>query len=47
VGLTGNYVEVVFAGPASLMRTLARVRVTGVHGDRVLGELEAGGVDGR
>jgi len=46
VGLTGNYVEVVFAGPASLMRTLAAVRITAVQGGRTFGEL-ADGVDGR
>ncbi|MGH7325170.1 MAG: tRNA (N(6)-L-threonylcarbamoyladenosine(37)-C(2))-methylthiotransferase MtaB, partial [Candidatus Rokuibacteriota bacterium] len=40
VGLTGNYVEVVFAGPDSLMRQLARVRISGVDGDRTLGVLE-------
>jgi len=38
VGLTGNYVEVVFPGPDARMRTLARVRVTGARGDRTLGE---------
>ena len=38
VGLTGNYVEVVFPGPDTRMRTLARVRVTGARGDRTLGE---------
>ncbi len=47
VGLTGNYVEVVFAGPPSLARTLATVRVTAVQGDRTLGELEAAGTNGR
>jgi threonylcarbamoyladenosine tRNA methylthiotransferase MtaB len=41
VGLTGSYVEVVFAGPERLMRTLARVRVTDVRGDRAVGELDA------
>ena len=39
VGLTGNYVEVVFGGPDALMRRVARVRVAradaGVHGDLV------------
>jgi threonylcarbamoyladenosine tRNA methylthiotransferase MtaB len=39
VGLTGNYVEVVFAGPAGLVRTIARVRITGVRGSRAIGEL--------
>jgi len=43
VGLTGNYVEVVFPGPERLMRNLARVRVTGVRGDRAVGELEMAG----
>jgi len=47
VGLTGNYVEVVFAGPPSLMRTLATVRVTAVQGDRSLGEVAAAGTGGR
>ena len=39
VGLTGNYVEVAFPGPDSLMRTLARVRVTGADAERTVGEL--------
>jgi threonylcarbamoyladenosine tRNA methylthiotransferase MtaB len=39
VGLTGNYVEVAFDGPDSLMRTLARVRVTGADAARTVGEL--------
>jgi threonylcarbamoyladenosine tRNA methylthiotransferase MtaB len=47
VGLTGNYVEVVFSGPPSLMKTLATVRVTAVQGDRTLGECEAPGADDR
>ena len=47
VGLTGNYVEIVFSGPPSLMRTLARARVTAVQGDRVLGELDATGANDR
>ena len=47
VGLTGNYVEIVFSGPPSLMRTLARARVSAVQGDRVLGELEATGANDR
>jgi threonylcarbamoyladenosine tRNA methylthiotransferase MtaB len=41
VGLTGNYVEVVFAGPPRLMRRLTKVHVTEVRGDRTLGELHA------
>ena len=39
VGLTGNYVEVAFDGPDGLMRTLARVRVTGADAARTVGEL--------
>jgi threonylcarbamoyladenosine tRNA methylthiotransferase MtaB len=38
VGLTGNYVEAVFTGPESLVRSMAPVRVTGVEGNRVVGE---------
>jgi threonylcarbamoyladenosine tRNA methylthiotransferase MtaB len=38
VGLTGNYVEVVFDGTDAEMRRVARVRVTGVNGT-VRGEL--------
>ena len=40
VGLTGNYVEVVFDGPDALMRRVARVRVAGA-GTRVRGEMVA------
>ena len=47
VGLTGNYVEVVFSGPPSLMKTLATVRVAAVQGDRTLGECHAPGADDR
>lgn len=36
VGLTGNYVEVVFAGPDALMRQLVTVRIVGVDGDHPL-----------
>ncbi|MGH7303088.1 MAG: tRNA (N(6)-L-threonylcarbamoyladenosine(37)-C(2))-methylthiotransferase MtaB [Candidatus Rokuibacteriota bacterium] len=43
VGLTGNYIEVVFSGPPTLVRRLTRVRVSAVQGDRTLGELDAGG----
>src|SRR3989441_549424 len=43
VGLTGNYVEVAFPGPDRLMRSLARIRVTGAQGDRPVGELEMAG----
>jgi hypothetical protein len=39
VGLTGNYVEVVFDGPAALARALVRVRVLAVDGERTLGEV--------
>jgi threonylcarbamoyladenosine tRNA methylthiotransferase MtaB len=48
VGLTGSYVEVVFAGPAELVRTLARIRITGVRGGRTVGErlALAGGEEG-
>jgi threonylcarbamoyladenosine tRNA methylthiotransferase MtaB len=44
VGLSGNFVEVVFAGPRDIVGTLVTVRVTGVEGDRTLGEL-VGAVD--
>jgi threonylcarbamoyladenosine tRNA methylthiotransferase MtaB len=40
VGLTGNYVEVTFAGPDHLRRRLARVRVTAADDDAVHGVLE-------
>jgi len=40
VGLTGNYVEVVFDGPDALMRRVARVRVAGA-GTRLRGEMVA------
>ena len=40
VGLTGNYVEIVFDGPDALMRRVARVRVAAVDAD-VRGELVA------
>jgi tRNA A37 methylthiotransferase MiaB len=43
VGLTGNYVEVVFPGPERLVRTVARVRVTGVQAGRAAGNLEMAG----
>ena len=39
VGLTGNYVEVAFPGPDTLMRALARVRVTGAEAERTGGAL--------
>ncbi len=40
VGLTGNYVEVVFAGPDALMRKLVTVGIDGVDGDHMLAVLE-------
>ena len=40
VGLTGNFVEVIFAGPDHLRRRLARVRVTAVGDGAVHGVLE-------
>jgi threonylcarbamoyladenosine tRNA methylthiotransferase MtaB len=43
VGLTGNFVETVFSGPPELMRTLTRIRITGVQDDRTIGELEPDG----
>jgi threonylcarbamoyladenosine tRNA methylthiotransferase MtaB len=42
VGLTGNYLEVAFAGPGDLARGFARVRVTGLDGDRLRGEVRDG-----
>jgi threonylcarbamoyladenosine tRNA methylthiotransferase MtaB len=39
VGLTGNYVEVAFPGPATLMRGIVRLRVTAAPSDRTVGEL--------
>jgi len=41
VGLTGNYVELTFAGPESLRRRMARVRVTAVEAAATRGILEA------
>jgi len=41
VGLTGNYVEVRFDGTDALMKTIARVRVTGVDACGAFGELVA------
>jgi threonylcarbamoyladenosine tRNA methylthiotransferase MtaB len=40
-GLTSNYVEVLFDGPAGLARRLARVRITAAGADRTFGVLEA------
>jgi threonylcarbamoyladenosine tRNA methylthiotransferase MtaB len=40
VGLTGNFVEVVFAGPDRLRRRLVRVRVTEAGDERARGVLE-------
>jgi threonylcarbamoyladenosine tRNA methylthiotransferase MtaB len=42
-GLTGNYVEVLFDGPAELARRIARVRISAAGTDRTFGVLE--GVD--
>ena len=39
VGLTGNYVEVTFDGPDTFRRRLARVRITGIDGEKARGEL--------
>ena len=39
IGLTGNYVEVLFAGPNSLMREFVTVRITEVLPERTLGTL--------
>ncbi len=39
LGLTGNYVEVTFDGPDSLMRRLVDVRITAVSGERTFAEL--------
>jgi threonylcarbamoyladenosine tRNA methylthiotransferase MtaB len=44
VGLSGNFVEVVFAGPRDIVGTVVMVRVTGIEGNRTLGEL-VGAVD--
>jgi threonylcarbamoyladenosine tRNA methylthiotransferase MtaB len=41
VGLTDNYLEVAFVGPDALPRAIARVRVTGVEGARLRGEVLA------
>jgi threonylcarbamoyladenosine tRNA methylthiotransferase MtaB len=41
VGLTGNYVEVTFAGPEALRRRMARVRITATDGAATRGMLEA------
>ncbi|HET7340368.1 MAG TPA: tRNA (N(6)-L-threonylcarbamoyladenosine(37)-C(2))-methylthiotransferase MtaB [Methylomirabilota bacterium] len=40
VGLTGNYVEVAFAGAEALRRRVARVRVTAAGAERARGVLE-------
>jgi tRNA A37 methylthiotransferase MiaB len=40
VGLTGNYMEVTFHGPATLRRRLARVRVTALEPAATRGRLE-------
>jgi threonylcarbamoyladenosine tRNA methylthiotransferase MtaB len=41
VGLTGNYVEVVFDGPDALTRRVARVRLTGAGAGGARGEIVA------
>jgi threonylcarbamoyladenosine tRNA methylthiotransferase MtaB len=41
VGLTGNYVEVVFDGPDTLRRTMASLRVTDATSARTRGEVAA------
>jgi threonylcarbamoyladenosine tRNA methylthiotransferase MtaB len=41
VGLTGNYVEVAFAGPGHLVRTLQAVRITGASDAQTGGEIVA------
>ena len=47
-GLTSNYVEVLFGGPADLARRFARVRITAAGTDRTFGVLEeAGRVKGK
>jgi tRNA A37 methylthiotransferase MiaB len=38
LGLTGSYVEVVFAGPDALMGAMTRVHISGLSGERVVGE---------
>jgi len=43
VGLTGHYLEVAFAGPDRLRGGFARVRATGLDGDRLRGEWVADG----
>ena len=39
VGLSDNYLEVAFDGPDALLRGLARVRITGLDGERLRGEV--------
>jgi hypothetical protein len=39
--LTGNYVEVAFDGPETMMRTMTRLRVTEVDGAQTRGEIAA------
>lgn len=41
VGLTGNYVEVTFGGPDSMMRTVITVRITEADHSRTRGAVEA------
>ncbi len=42
VGLTGNYLEVVFEGPDALLRGFATVRAVGLEGERLHGALVPG-----
>jgi threonylcarbamoyladenosine tRNA methylthiotransferase MtaB len=39
IGLTDDYLEVAFDGPDALLRGFARVRVTGLDGERLRGEV--------
>jgi threonylcarbamoyladenosine tRNA methylthiotransferase MtaB len=41
VGLTGNYVEVLFDGPDALIRRLVQVEVTGISGPQTFGAMIA------
>jgi threonylcarbamoyladenosine tRNA methylthiotransferase MtaB len=40
IALTGNYVEVMVEGDDSLMRSIVKVEVTGIDGDRTVGTLQ-------
>ena len=41
VGLTGNYVEVIFDGPDAVTRRLVEIEVTAAAGERTFGTLGA------